>query len=93
VPTRIFFDAFGNLGRVERLQIMLTEDELAVIDDWRFERRSVIGVGGSRRCAITAVKPLVGSVSFILATPSLFYTPFFDAPSPTGGKTPISSNI
>ena len=27
------------LGRVERLQIMLTEDELAVIDDWRFERR------------------------------------------------------
>ena len=27
------------LGRVERLQIMLTDDELAVIDDWRFERR------------------------------------------------------
>jgi hypothetical protein len=27
------------LGRVERLQIMLTEDELGVIDDWRFERR------------------------------------------------------
>ena len=27
------------LGRVERLQIMLTEDELSVIDDWRFERR------------------------------------------------------
>ena len=27
------------LGRVERLQIMLTEEELAVIDDWRFERR------------------------------------------------------
>jgi len=36
--------AFGNvaieaLGRVERLQIMLTEDELAAIDDWRFARR------------------------------------------------------
>jgi len=27
------------LGRVERLQIMLTDGELAVIDDWRFERR------------------------------------------------------
>jgi hypothetical protein len=26
-------------GRVERLQIMLTDDELALIDDWRFERR------------------------------------------------------
>lgn len=26
-------------GRGERLQIMLTEDELAVIDDWRFNRR------------------------------------------------------
>jgi len=27
------------LGRVERLQIMLTNDELAVIDNWRFARR------------------------------------------------------
>lgn len=27
----------GNRG--ERLQIMLTEDELRVLDDWRFERR------------------------------------------------------
>ena len=27
------------LGRVERLQIMLTEDELAVVDDWRFARQ------------------------------------------------------
>jgi hypothetical protein len=27
------------LGRVERLQIMLTDDELAAIDDWRFVRR------------------------------------------------------
>lgn len=27
------------LGRGERLQIMLTEDELAAIDDWRFDRR------------------------------------------------------
>jgi hypothetical protein len=28
-----------NLGRGERLQIMLNEDELAAIDDWRFDRR------------------------------------------------------
>jgi len=27
------------LGRIERLQIMLTEGELAAIDDWRFERQ------------------------------------------------------
>jgi hypothetical protein len=27
------------VGRGERLQIMLTEDELAAIDDWRFDRR------------------------------------------------------
>ena len=27
------------LGRVERLQIMLTEDEFGVIDDWRFARQ------------------------------------------------------
>jgi hypothetical protein len=27
------------LGRVERLQIMLYEGELAAIDDWRFTRR------------------------------------------------------
>jgi metal-responsive CopG/Arc/MetJ family transcriptional regulator len=27
------------VGRIERLQIMLTEEEVSVIDDWRFERR------------------------------------------------------
>jgi hypothetical protein len=27
------------LGRAERLQIMLTADELAAVDDWRFVRR------------------------------------------------------
>jgi hypothetical protein len=26
-------------GRAERLQIMLTEEELRVLDDWRFDRR------------------------------------------------------
>jgi hypothetical protein len=28
-----------DLNRGERLQIMLTEEELAAVDDWRFERR------------------------------------------------------
>ena len=28
-----------DLTREQRLQIMLTEEELAVIDDWRFARR------------------------------------------------------
>ena len=27
------------VGRIERLQIMLTDEELTVIDDWRFSRR------------------------------------------------------
>jgi hypothetical protein len=29
----------AELGRPERLQIMLTEDELAALDDWRFAQR------------------------------------------------------
>jgi len=29
----------GELTRPERLQIMVTPDELAAIDDWRFTRR------------------------------------------------------
>ena len=29
----------SDLTREQRLQIMLTEEELAIIDDWRFERR------------------------------------------------------
>ena len=29
----------ARLGRVERLQIMLSEEELAALDDWRFARR------------------------------------------------------
>jgi hypothetical protein len=29
----------GVLNRAERLQLMLTEDELAALDDWRFAKR------------------------------------------------------
>jgi len=29
----------ARLGRIERLQIMLSEEELAALDDWRFSRR------------------------------------------------------
>jgi hypothetical protein len=29
----------GELTRGERLQIMLTDDELAALDDWRFDKR------------------------------------------------------
>jgi metal-responsive CopG/Arc/MetJ family transcriptional regulator len=29
----------SDANREERLQIMLTEDELRTVDDWRFERR------------------------------------------------------
>jgi hypothetical protein len=29
----------AQISRAERLQIMLTEDELSALDDWRFSRR------------------------------------------------------
>ncbi len=29
----------AEINRAERLQIMLTEDELRIVDDWRFARR------------------------------------------------------
>jgi hypothetical protein len=29
----------GDLTRGERLQIMLTDEELAALDDWRFDKR------------------------------------------------------
>ena len=32
-------EAMSEQNRGERLQIMLTEDELAVLDDWRFANR------------------------------------------------------
>jgi hypothetical protein len=31
--------AMGELGRGERLQIMLTDEELKAVDDWRFSTR------------------------------------------------------
>jgi hypothetical protein len=31
--------AMNDLSRPERLQLMLTREELAALDDWRFQRR------------------------------------------------------
>ena len=51
------------LGRVERLQIMLTENELAAIDDWRFVRRMP-----SRAAAIREIlKRGLAAEGFVLA--------------------------
>ena len=51
------------LGRIERLQIMLTEDELAAIDDWRFARRMP-----SRASAIREIlKRGLAAEGFVLA--------------------------
>jgi hypothetical protein len=38
-PEQVGKRAMNDLSRPERLQIMLTEDELAALDDWRFQRR------------------------------------------------------
>jgi hypothetical protein len=32
-------EIMGELSRGERLQIMLTDDELGALDDWRFNKR------------------------------------------------------
>jgi hypothetical protein len=51
------------LGRVERLQIMLTEDELSALDDWRFVRRMP-----SRAAAIREIlKRGLAGEGFVLA--------------------------
>jgi hypothetical protein len=51
------------VGRVERLQIMLTEDELAALDDWRFLRRMP-----SRAAAIREIlKRGLAAEGFVLA--------------------------
>ena len=38
-PEQVGKRAMNDLSRPERLQIMLTEEELAALDDWRFQRR------------------------------------------------------
>jgi len=38
----------AKLSRGERLQVMLTDDELTAIDDWRFGRKMPAGL---QRCA------------------------------------------
>ena len=52
-----------NLGRVERLQIMLTEDELDALDNWRFLKRMP-----SRASAIREIlKRGLAAEGFVLA--------------------------
>lgn len=38
-PEATYGSRMNDLTRAERLQIMLTEDELAALDDWRFASR------------------------------------------------------
>jgi hypothetical protein len=38
-PEQVGKRVMNDLSRPERLQIMLTEEELAALDDWRFQRR------------------------------------------------------
>ena len=50
-------------GRIERLQIMVTNDELSVIDDWRFGRQMP-----SRAAAIRElIKRGLAADGFVLA--------------------------
>ncbi len=41
----------NDLAREQRLQIMLTEEELKAIDDWRFDRRMPTRAAGGARAA------------------------------------------
>ena len=54
----------ADLGRGERLQIMLSEEELAAVDDWRFKRQMP-----SRAAAIRELlKRGLAAEGFALAT-------------------------
>jgi hypothetical protein len=39
VTARYSEDGMGELNRGERLQIMLTQEELEAVDNWRFDKR------------------------------------------------------
>lgn len=56
----------GELNRGERLQIMLTEDELKAVDDWRFKTRMP-----SRAAAVRELlKRGLSAEGFVIATRS-----------------------
>jgi hypothetical protein len=81
------------LGRVERLQIMLTEEELGAIDDWRFGRRMP-----SRAAAIRELlKRGLAAEGFVLADKSVKSKEFGLLPKQkksakrTGGGEPPSN--
>lgn len=74
-------DEVGELTRGERLQIMLTQDELVALDDWRFRARMP-----SRAAAIRELlKRGLASEGFLSAGPgskSGDYGVLLDQPTP-----------
>ena len=75
----------GILNRGERLQIMLTGDEIAALDDWRFAKRMP-----SRAAAIRELlKRGLAAEGFDLAKPSRKSKEFgvLACSAPTNGKS------
>lgn len=65
-PAFLREDDMGELSRGERLQIMLTDGELAAVDDWRFKSRMP-----SRASAVRELlKRGLAAEGFVTATPS-----------------------
>jgi hypothetical protein len=80
----------NDLQRGERLQIMLTVDELAALDDWRFARRMP-----SRAAAVRELlRRGLAAEGFTLAQPGVSSRAFgvTDGPVSDGGLDGGSSN-
>ncbi len=76
----------GDLTRGERLQIMLTPDELKTLDDWRFQRRMPSRAASVREL----LKRGLASEGFSLATDgqkSVDFGVTSDASRKANGKT------
>ncbi len=74
----------AGLNREERLQIMLTSEELKLIDDWRFERRMP-----TRAAAIRELLRIgLSTGGFVLAEPGTKSSDYSVAGNGDGSSAP-----
>ena len=79
----------SDVNRAERLQIMLTEDELRVLDDWRFSRRMPSRASAVRellRRGLTAEGFIRGEDGMKSKDYGLADAPSFDRAEAAGGQ-------
>lgn len=79
----------SDVNRAERLQIMLTEDELRILDDWRFSRRMPSRASAVRellRRGLTAEGFMRGEDGLKSKDYGLTDAPPFDGAEAAGGE-------